>query len=203
MPKGTTHRTGCVIDGCERKHGGHGYCRVHLYRWRQNGDPLVTRKPGPPPGESNPSWRGENVGYPAVHARLRRLQGPASDHTCITCGSAAEEWAYQHTAPDERISEATGLPYTTDLAHYAPMCLSCHHQFDKMHGWVRPARFGRGVSFHKSTRKWRAYVTVDRKQRHLGLYEDEALAKRVASEARERIALGRFDALLDQLDRLA
>jgi hypothetical protein len=35
----------CSIDGCERKHFGHGLCNTHYVRWRRHGDPLtLTRK---------------------------------------------------------------------------------------------------------------------------------------------------------------
>ena len=30
----------CSVDGCDRVHKGHGYCRNHLRKWRRWGDPL-------------------------------------------------------------------------------------------------------------------------------------------------------------------
>lgn len=33
----------CSIDGCERRHKGHGYCQLHLERYQKHGDPLWTR----------------------------------------------------------------------------------------------------------------------------------------------------------------
>lgn len=30
----------CALDGCSRKHCGHGLCDLHLKRWRTTGDPL-------------------------------------------------------------------------------------------------------------------------------------------------------------------
>lgn len=33
----------CSIDGCGKRHKGHGWCQMHLLRWKRTGDPLVTR----------------------------------------------------------------------------------------------------------------------------------------------------------------
>ena len=30
----------CKIDGCNKKHKGHGYCQIHLIRFKKHGDPL-------------------------------------------------------------------------------------------------------------------------------------------------------------------
>ena len=32
------HRT-CSVDGCDRRHEGHGFCTLHLGRWKKWGDP--------------------------------------------------------------------------------------------------------------------------------------------------------------------
>ena len=36
----------CSVVGCEGKHFGRGYCRVHYERWKRNGDPLLLQRPG-------------------------------------------------------------------------------------------------------------------------------------------------------------
>jgi hypothetical protein len=36
-------RPDCSVEGCEKKSFSHTFCRVHHYRWKANGDPLVTR----------------------------------------------------------------------------------------------------------------------------------------------------------------
>lgn len=121
---------GCVIEGCERRHFGHGYCQTHAYRLRENGDPLVTRPPGTPSGPNHPSARGDDIEYAALHRRLKSWRGKASDYPCCACGMAADNWAYQHTSADERICPKVGLPYSTNIDDYLPMCHSCHTRFD-------------------------------------------------------------------------
>lgn len=42
---------GCSVKGCKRPHKGHGYCEMHLLRWRKHGDPNVVLRRGPVPLE--------------------------------------------------------------------------------------------------------------------------------------------------------
>lgn len=37
------HSRICSVEGCGKPHFGHGWCQVHLYRWRKHGDPLSGR----------------------------------------------------------------------------------------------------------------------------------------------------------------
>lgn len=46
-----------------------------------------------------------------------------------------------------------------------------------------------GVSFHKSTNKWKAYIRVDGKQKQLGRFMSEEDAKNAVSEARIKFAV--------------
>jgi len=68
--------------------------------------------------------------YSAVHQMLRNTIGSASEFTC-DCGEPAEDWAYQHSAGERELRSADGTtPYSEDSADYAPMCRTCHIQFD-------------------------------------------------------------------------
>ena len=112
----------CAVEGCEGKPKGRQWCGRHYQRWQATGDPLgvIGR---------DPERVGDAAGYAAVHRRLR-VAGPIAERPCVECGAPAEEWAYDHTAPDERRDDKTGLPFTTDLSHYQPMCRKCHRAFD-------------------------------------------------------------------------
>ena len=39
-----TERLLCSIEGCGRPHWGHGWCAMHLLRFRRHGDPLTVLK---------------------------------------------------------------------------------------------------------------------------------------------------------------
>lgn len=73
---------------------------------------------------------GGEVGYPGVHHRLRKLYGDATEHACRQCGERADTWAYDHADPAERQDPKRG-PYSIDLAHYLPLCHSCHGKLDR------------------------------------------------------------------------
>ena len=86
-------------------------------------------------GEGHPAWKGDEVGYMAVHQRLRRGRGPAKSHQCIDCGKQAAHWSYDHSDPNPKIDEKNG-PYSTDLDRYHPRCRPCHKIQDKNHSKV-------------------------------------------------------------------
>ena len=73
------------------------------------------------------------IGYSAVHQRIIREYGKASDYACIDCGDYARDWAYMHDDPDAITSYATGSyghAYSLDPDSYQPLCRSCHLKFD-------------------------------------------------------------------------
>lgn len=178
----------CGVDGCTRPMNSRGWCIAHYSRWKRSGDvgPAEVLPRGAQVGEKNSRWLGDNIAYAAVHRRLTVQQGRAKDHVC-DCGAPARNWAYQHTADNERICEVRGLPFTTDLSHYKPMCLSCHNQLDALHGWVQPTEWGRGTSYHKKTNRWRAYATLDGKQRSGGYHRTREEAADAAAALRARL----------------
>jgi hypothetical protein len=125
-PPGTT----CQEPDCDQPHGSYGWCDMHYTRWRRHGDPRILVDPVPRRGELNGNWQGDDVGYIAVHDRMRRRfrLGSATNHTCTVCGGQAAHWAYDHADPNEKTSDLG--PYSTDPAHYIPMCVPCHKAYD-------------------------------------------------------------------------
>jgi hypothetical protein len=83
-------------------------------------------------GEQNPKWRGDAVEYTGVHYRIVAARGKAARYKCTHCGSQAEEWAYDHTDPNERRNQIgrDKCPFSLDINRYMPLCVPCHHKFD-------------------------------------------------------------------------
>ncbi len=124
VPKRSWGQQSCSFPGCEEPHVAKGFCNKHWLRQRNHGDPHHVEQAG---------WRGDDVGYTALHQRIYHRLGPASEHICHRCGTPADDWAYDHSDPNERVELEKG-PYSTDLAHYMPLCHSCHMKLDH-NGW--------------------------------------------------------------------
>ena len=148
----------CSIDGCGRraKYLKTGWCQTHYHRWWRTGDPLAVKQERGAKGADCVSWRGEDVTYHAVHTRVRTLRGRASDYSCVLCGGAAAEWAYDHTDPSPRLqvlpawggAEMT-VEYSVDESRYEPRCRACHIYGDRSRkgGWVRKTHCRNGHQY--------------------------------------------------------
>lgn len=112
-----------------------GFCRNHTLAIKKHGD--LTRSFYHATAERNPLWTGDDCTYGAVHQRVRKRNGKAANHSCVSCGGRARQWAYDHSDPDGLFEEAKG-PYSTDLDRYQPMCVRCHKRLDMQH--LRVAR---------------------------------------------------------------
>lgn len=69
--------------------------------------------------------------YKRQHELINRELGAAAERDCTLCGKQAEQWAYDHTDPDE-IASSNG-PFSKDIEHYWPLCTSCHRLVDNAH----------------------------------------------------------------------
>lgn len=83
--------------------------------------------------EGNPKWRGDRVGYFALHAWISRKLGKPS--MCEHCGDTEKtryEWA--------NISKE----YKRDFSDWIRLCKSCHFKFDKVGEkvWLKRRQLG-------------------------------------------------------------
>jgi hypothetical protein len=108
-------------------------CAKHNWRVLKYGDPHTLSGFWHCGGEHNPNWQGDEIGYSAVHCRLRRNYGRASIYHCVDCGrgTRADDWSYDGTDPNEKTDPTTGLKYSTDIDRYVPRCKPCHARFDR------------------------------------------------------------------------
>lgn len=122
----------CIVEGCENIEYSltTHLCGKHYLRNLRHGD--IDHERPDRRGEDHPSWKGDDIGYVGIHARVRRTYGRASEHLCVECDGQAQDWAYDHLDEDERIEVKDGypLPYSTSVDHYRPMCKECHVRFD-------------------------------------------------------------------------
>lgn len=117
----TLHRTGCLVDGCEKPHDALGYCSTHLSRVRRRGDANFEYV-----GPNNHNWTGDAASYGAVHQRLRKARGPARNHPCVDCGEPARHWSWNR---DGGVDDSVH-PYGLNFDGFVPRCVKCHKRFD-------------------------------------------------------------------------
>lgn len=80
------------------------------------------KKPGAPSyGENNSAWRGDKVGYRAIHDYIVRSLGKPSK--CNHC-KATDKKRYEWSCDGE---------YTRDLNKWERLCVACHRKKD---GWL-------------------------------------------------------------------
>jgi len=118
----------CDIQGCGRPFKGNGMCGMHYQRWKSRGeagspDPVELRQ------QDHWHWKGDAVGYHAVHVRLRVQRGLARLQQC-PCGAPAAQWALDNDSP-RATTGADGMRYSLDLDDYIAMCASCHRRMDR------------------------------------------------------------------------
>jgi hypothetical protein len=70
--------------------------------------------------------------YDTAHSRLYARRGRASEHTCVECGRAAQQWSLNvHDADDPRVGATPGgYLYSLDTSLYVPRCARCHRYVD-------------------------------------------------------------------------
>lgn len=115
--------TKCNVDKCDRMASCKGYCGAHYRRWHRTGDPG--------PAAIRPPRRAKT--YVGMHLKVARERGKATGHECARCGQQADDWAYDHSDPDERYRKDYGSPFSLDVDHYMPLCRLCHIEFDQDH----------------------------------------------------------------------
>jgi DNA-directed RNA polymerase subunit RPC12/RpoP len=76
-----------------------------------------------PKGEQHWNWSNEPNKL-AIHKRIHRKLGKASEYKCIDCGKTALDW-----------SNNKGTKYSLDFSDYVPRCRSCHVKKDK--NWTK------------------------------------------------------------------
>jgi hypothetical protein len=118
----------CSQNGCSARVRAKGLCSTHYNRQWRHGDPNIVLKATLPVrrGPDSPRWQGDQVGYSAVHVRLRLDRGSAEKYDCAHCGGRAAQWAFDHGGNPS----VGALEYSTDPTDYIPLCAKCHRRFD-------------------------------------------------------------------------
>lgn len=127
-------------------------------------------------GERHGLWKGDDVGYAALHKWIERNFGRAT--YCDLCGISEQEIS-RKTKCNYFEWASRKKNYSRDRVDWMQLCKSCHRCFDQQ---TRAKSGYRGVTFSQG--KWVAVIKYNQKQYNLGCYEDKiqaALAYDVAA----------------------
>jgi hypothetical protein len=97
---------------------------------------------GRPRGKSHHAWKGDMVGYCAVHDWVSARVGKAD--RCESCGSCEPSKKYN-------LANLSG-EYRRDLSDWKKMCVSCHRKYDITNGTWAKGKFNTSKSGGHSTR---------------------------------------------------
>ena len=124
----------CSVEACDKVvfQKIRGLCSMHNARFLRHGSVDTVLRTGAD-GPANGSWKGDEVGYVAMHARVRRRRGGPISCTFALDHHGPFEWALDHRrAFEARYVDNHGVatPISTDIEDYVSLCVQCHRSFD-------------------------------------------------------------------------
>lgn len=185
--------TNCGVRYGSREHEdttvkGSVYLCKDCYSARRDSNGRFTKGSGL--GSYNGMWKGDDVGYHGVHDWIKSHWG--KPEICEHCdaknlGGKRHQWA--------NISGE----YKRDRSDWIRLCAKCHYRFDgrdknlesNQKAKIR-SKLSNNKSGYKNVRitkygKYRAYISVDKKQVNLGSYRTPQEAHQVYKEAALRL----------------
>lgn len=100
---------------------------------------------------NHPQWKGNGVGYGALHDWVKRHKGIT--HICEHCGKYVENTKYIHWAN-------TNHKYRRVLEDYIRLCISCHRKYDAKHNDYKGGIYG---NQNKQIQRYNYEKTTNRK----------------------------------------
>lgn len=128
------------------------------------------------------AWNTRYAGKPALNYvgptgyRMGRINGVEFRAHRVVWAMATGEW------PPQELDHESGVKTDNRLSKMRPATRSQNMQNTKLFSTSKSGVAG--VCYMKQARKWRAYIVVNYKQRHLGCFslKEEAIAARSAAE---------------------
>lgn len=187
----------CSIDGCEGVPIARGWCSKHYNRWQSHGDPLATlyirgdnrarfwakvNKAGPIPSHTQslgPCWEwmasrnDDGYGEFRLGGRVRKAHRTSYE---MVYGEVPDGMDIDHQCRNRACVRPDHLRLATNKQN------SEHRSLDSSNtsGY-------RGVSFHRASKKWVAYVTHEGKRRYGGYFNDVHEAGAAAKAMRNQL----------------
>ena len=181
----------CSVEGCNDKHYGKGYCRRHHYQYKRYGE----IQDGKPKNEII-----EYDDYAEIILYDKQYNEVARVIIDLECVDVVKDYKWRLQA-DYVYNNKIGLLHryimnpsddlVVDHINHNPLdnrrnnlriCTQQENQFNRSIQYNNTSGFT-GVSFHKYSNKWMAYIKINKKKKFLGYYntkEEAAKARRLA-----------------------
>lgn len=181
----------CSVEECDRPYHGRGYCKPHYNRWSKWGDPLIVKRVRCASPEE--SFEARTVPVTETGCLLWTGNTSESGYGRMSVGGS-EIRAHRYAWERERGPIPEGLYidhkcYTRACCNVAHLRLATSVENSRNRAGSRAGSTSgyRGVSWDRSAGKWQARITLDGKNRHLGLFTDIEEAADAARVAREEL----------------
>ncbi len=181
---------GCKVEGCNGKHKGLGYCKRHYVQVKKKGEIVV--------GSYNVYDQNETVDYSGctgiiLKDRYGKVVGEAIIDSILSESVLRYKW---HKTKDGYVARRNENGQGLFFLHWQILGKRKGMSIDHINGNPLDNRIGNlrvctqqentfnskvsknsttkfpGVSLHKPTEKWRAYIFYNGKHSHIGLYEN-------------------------------
>ena len=183
-----TKRTkGCSSDSCDRKHHGHGWCMMHLKRWKRHGDPeYVSFVKAKTPGESlalRTEWQGDCLIWTGTkfkngYGHISTNGKPQLVHRFV--------WEREHgEIPEGKIIDHTC--HNRACVNICHLRLATHTQNTSNRSSARKDNKSGIRNVYLQYDKWQVKVTKNSTPYYFGAYDDLDEAAEVAQAAREKL----------------
>ena len=187
--------SGCKVEGCNSPHKGLGYCARHYIQMKKHGKVILQHYDVNKPNETIDY--GDTVGI-ILRDRYGNLTGEAivdkeraceivkykwhktkKGHAARRCtekpGLFFMHWHIVERRKDMVVDHINGDPLDNRIVNLR-VCTNQENIFNSKVSKNNTSGV-HGVSFHKPTKMWRAYINLDRKQIHLGMFDNIEDAK--------------------------
>lgn len=141
-------------------------------------------------GEKNNNWKGNNVGYDALHSWLCRKLGKAK-----ICANSTKQFLPKPCSLISKKFHWSNLSgkYKRNITDWVSLCVSCHRIMDfKPFKHKHNSSKFYGVSFIKRDKNYEAYACINLKKYYLGHFSTEIEAAQAYNQLAPKILGHKF-----------
>lgn len=171
----------CKIDGCENKHDAKGFCGMHYWRWKRNGDPNIIK--------------GHGYSYHFLYKVWQQMKDRCYNENCYAYKNyggrgitVCKEWMSAKVFIEWALSlweKGLQIDRKDNNKDYCPENCRFVTRLENIHNTrlLRETNTSGYRGVHRVGKKWRAQIRINDKQKHLGYFNTKKEAALVYDQA--------------------